>query len=127
MPRGPRSRASLEAVANTGRVPPAGIVLLSDGIDNATSQRSEAVLRDLGARGIPVFTVPIGLPDPDDVSIRNIVMQEVAFSGDRVAGAGGPAIERLRAPHRPARGQPQRAPGLPAHHPLPGRAPVRGH
>ena len=76
--------ASLEAVANSGGVPPAGILLLSDGIDNTTSQRSEAVLRDLGARGIPVFTVPLGLPDPDDVSIRNIVMQEVAFSGDQV-------------------------------------------
>jgi hypothetical protein len=76
--------ASLEAVASSGGVPPAGILLLSDGIDNTTSQRSEAVLRDLGARGIPVFTVPLGLPDPDDVSIRNIVMQEVAFSGDQV-------------------------------------------
>lgn len=76
--------ASLEAVANSGGVPPAGILLLSDGIDGTTSQRSEAVLRDLGARGIPVFTVPLGLPDPDDVSIRNIVMQEVAFSGDQV-------------------------------------------
>jgi hypothetical protein len=76
--------ASLEAVANSGGIPPAGIVLLSDGMDNANSQRSEAVLQDLGARGIPVYTVPFGLPDPDDVSIRNIVMQEVAFSGDRV-------------------------------------------
>ena len=76
--------ASLEAVANSGGIPPAGIVLLSDGIDNATSQRSEAVFQDLGARGIPVYTIPIGLPDPDDVSIRSIVMQEVAFSGDRV-------------------------------------------
>ncbi|MDG2221905.1 MAG: hypothetical protein P8L85_11015 [Rubripirellula sp.] len=76
--------ASLEAVANSGGIAPAGIVLLSDGIDNTTSQRSESVLRDLGARGIPVFTVPIGIPDPDDVAIRNLVMQEVAFSGDRV-------------------------------------------
>ncbi|MCH1509695.1 MAG: hypothetical protein L7T84_10860, partial [Akkermansiaceae bacterium] len=76
--------SSLEAIANSGGIPPAGIVLLSDGIDSATSQRSEAVLRDLGAREIPVYTVPLGLPDPDDVSINNIVMQEVAFSGDRV-------------------------------------------
>ena len=76
--------ASLEAVANSGGIPPAGILLLSDGIDNATSQRAEAVLNDLGARNIPVYTVPIGLPDPDDVSIRNIVMQEVAFPGDQV-------------------------------------------
>ncbi|MDE0854770.1 MAG: hypothetical protein OSA97_10150, partial [Nevskia sp.] len=76
--------ASLEAVASSGGIPPAGIVLLSDGIDNAKSQRYEVVLRDLGARGIPVYTVPIGLADPDDVSIRNIVMQEVAYSGDKV-------------------------------------------
>ena len=76
--------ASLEAVANSGGIPPAGIILLSDGIDNTTSQRSEAVLQDLGARGIPVYTVPLGLPNPDDVAIRNIVMQEVAFSGDSV-------------------------------------------
>lgn len=76
--------ASLERVANSGGIHPAGILLLSDGMDNTTSQRSEAVLKDLGARGIPVYTVPIGLADPDDVSIRTIVMQEVAFSGDQV-------------------------------------------
>ncbi|MCH7226287.1 hypothetical protein [Haloferula sp. A504] len=76
--------ASLESVAKSGATAPAGIVMLTDGIDNASSQRTEAVLRDLGARGIPVFPVPIGLEEPDDVSIRNIVMQEVAFSGDRV-------------------------------------------
>ena len=76
--------AALEAVANSGGISPAGIVLLSDGMDNANSQRSEAVLQVLGARGIAVYTVPFGLPDPDDISIRNIVMQEVAFSGDRV-------------------------------------------
>ena len=76
--------ASLEAVASSGGIPLAGIVLLSDGIDNAKSQRSEVVLQNLGVRGIPVYTVPIGLTDPDDVSIRNIVMQEVAYSGDKV-------------------------------------------
>ncbi len=75
--------ASLESIAKSGGSP-AGIVLLSDGIDSDSSQRAEAVLRDLGARGIPVYTVPVGLVDPDDVSIRNIVMQEVAYSGDRV-------------------------------------------
>lgn len=76
--------ASLEAVAKSGSIPPAGIVLFTDGIDNSSSQRTESVLQDLGARGIPVFPVPIGLTDPDDVSLRNIVMQEVAFSGDSV-------------------------------------------
>ena len=76
--------ASLEAVAKSSATSPAGIILLTDGIDNASSQRTESVLQSLGARGIPVFPVPIGLADPDDVSIRNIVMQEVAFSGDSV-------------------------------------------
>lgn len=75
---------SLEAVANSGGIRPAGILLFSDGMENTASRRSESILRDLGARGIPVFTVPIGLEEPDDVSIRSIVMQEVAFSGDRV-------------------------------------------
>ena len=75
---------ALESVAKSGGVPPAGIVLLSDGIDNAGSLHTKSILRDLGTRGIPVYTIPIGLADPDDISIRNIVMQEVAYSGDRV-------------------------------------------
>lgn len=76
--------ASLETAARSGLTPPAGIVLLTDGIDNSSAQRAESVLRDLGARGIPVFPVPIGLEHPDDVAIRGLVMQEVAFSGDQV-------------------------------------------
>jgi hypothetical protein len=75
---------SLESVAKLGGVPSAGIILLSDGVDNVSSQRFESILKDLGARGIPVYTVPVGLVDPDDVSIRNIVIQEVAYSGDKV-------------------------------------------
>jgi len=75
---------ALESVVNSGGVPPAGIVLLSDGIDNAGSLNTKSILRDFGTRGIPVYTIPIGLAEPDDISIRNIVMQEVAYSGDRV-------------------------------------------
>jgi len=76
--------SSLAAVAKSSATQPAGIVLMTDGIDNSSSRLSESVLQDLGARGIPVFPIPIGLEQPDDVSIRNIVMQEVAFSGDQV-------------------------------------------
>ena len=75
---------SLESVAKSATATPAGILLLTDGIDNSSSQRTESILQDLGARGIPVYPIPVGLEEPDDVSIRNIVMQEVAFSGDRV-------------------------------------------
>jgi len=75
---------SLEAVANSDRdVPLAGIVLISDGLDTS-SRRAEAAVHDLGMRGIPVYTVPVGIAEPDDVSIRNIIIQEVAFSGDKV-------------------------------------------
>ena len=75
---------SLEAVANSDRgVPLAGIVLISDGLDTS-SRGAEAAVHDLGMRGIPVYTVPVGIADPDDVSIRNIIIQEVAFSGDKV-------------------------------------------
>jgi hypothetical protein len=75
---------SLEAVAKTGRgVPLAGILLLSDGLETS-SRRAETVLNNLGIQGVPVYPIPLGLADPDDVSIRNIVMQEVAFTGDKV-------------------------------------------
>lgn len=76
--------AALEAVAGSGRATPiSGILLLSDGMDTS-SGRSGGIPYDLGIRTIPVYPVPLGLADPDDVSVRNIVMQEVAFSGDKV-------------------------------------------
>ncbi|MEM7397253.1 MAG: hypothetical protein AAF492_33455, partial [Verrucomicrobiota bacterium] len=59
------------------------IVLLTDGIDTA-SRRSESAINDLGEYGIPVYPIPMGLADPDDVSIRTVVIQDVAFSGDKV-------------------------------------------
>ena len=75
---------SLEAVASANRGGPlAGIVLLSDGLDTS-SRGGESAIYDLGTRGIPVYSVPIGISDPDDVSIRNIITQEVAFKGDKV-------------------------------------------
>ncbi|MFT5126931.1 MAG: putative membrane protein [Rhodothermales bacterium] len=75
---------SLEAVVNArGGAPLAGIVLISDGIDTS-ARRTEALVNDLGTRGIPVFAIPMGIADPDDVSIRSLIMQDVAFTGDTV-------------------------------------------
>ena len=75
---------ALSAVAGSGRdAPIAGVLLLTDGIDTSGNP-TEDTLYDLGVRNVPVYPVPIGLADPDDVAIRNIVMQEVAFSGDKV-------------------------------------------
>ncbi len=76
--------SALETVARTERgAPLAGIVMLTDGLDTS-SRRVEEAAHDLGVRGIPVYTVPLGIADPDDVSIRNVIMQEVAFTGDKV-------------------------------------------
>jgi len=76
--------SALETVARTERgAPLAGIVVLSDGLDTS-SRRVEEVAHYQGVRGIPVYTVPVGIADPDDVSIRNVIMQEVAFTGDKV-------------------------------------------
>jgi hypothetical protein len=75
---------ALNAVANANRAAPlAGIVLISDGLDHDVQKIDEAV-NELGRKGIPVFSVPVGITDPDDVSIRNIIMQNVAFPGDKV-------------------------------------------
>ena len=75
---------ALESLAKTERgAPLAGVVMLTDGLDTS-SRRTESAVRDLGIRGVPVFTVPIGIADPDDVSIRNVTMQDVAFTGDKV-------------------------------------------
>jgi hypothetical protein len=75
---------ALREVAGSGRdAPIAGVLLLSDGMDTS-SRPTEDVLYDLGVRHVPVYPVPLGLADPDDLAIRNIVMQEVAFSGDKV-------------------------------------------
>lgn len=76
--------SALETVARTERgAPLAGIVMLTDGLDTS-SRRVEEAAHDLGVRGIPVYTVPVGIADPDDISIRNVIMQEVAFTGDKV-------------------------------------------
>lgn len=75
---------ALREVAGSGRdAPIAGVLLLTDGMETSSLQ-TEDVLYDLGVRHVPVYPVPIGLADPDDLAIRNIVMQEVAFSGDKV-------------------------------------------
>ena len=75
---------SLEAVINSrGEIPLSAITLISDGIDTS-SRRTESIVNDLGAKGIPVYTIAVGIPDPDDVSIRSVVMQDVVFTGDTV-------------------------------------------
>lgn len=61
----------------------AGIVVLSDGLETSNRQ-PEAIARDLGLRDIPLYILPTGIAEPDDVSIRNVIVQDVAFVGDTV-------------------------------------------
>ncbi len=75
---------ALKAISNVDRgAPLSGIVLLTDGLDTSLN-RADGTLNDLGRYGVPVFPVPMGITDPDDVSIRNVIVQEVAFAGDKV-------------------------------------------
>jgi uncharacterized membrane protein len=75
---------ALKALSNIDRgAPLSGVVVLTDGLDTSSSRADDA-LNDLGRYGIPVYSVPMGITDPDDVSIRNVIIQEVAFSGDKV-------------------------------------------
>lgn len=75
---------SLKTLVHSDRgTPLAGIVLLTDGLDTSL-RRAEATMSELGDHGVPIYPIPMGIPDPDDVSIRNIIIQEVAFSGDKV-------------------------------------------
>jgi len=63
--------------------PVAGLIILTDGVATGGGSPIE-VARRLGERGISVHPVAIGLPEPDDVSIESVVVQEVAFEGDTV-------------------------------------------
>ncbi|MEX0775959.1 MAG: VWA domain-containing protein [Phycisphaeraceae bacterium] len=62
--------------------PVAGVVVFTDGA--ATDGDAIEVARRMGERGVPIYPVAIGLPEPDDVSIESVIVQEVAFEGDTV-------------------------------------------
>ena len=35
-------------------------------------------------QGIPIYSVPLGLPSPPDLKLKRIIAPEVAFTGDNV-------------------------------------------
>jgi hypothetical protein len=83
--------------------PMAGIIVLTDGAQNH-GRDPIAVARRIGQRDVRVFPVGIGLGEPDDVAVRQVVLQEVVFPGDRVpvqvtlradGFAGRPAVVKL--------------------------------
>ncbi|MBM4032504.1 MAG: VWA domain-containing protein [Planctomycetes bacterium] len=72
-----------EAVARYGGQPIAGVLLLTDGASNEGIEPLE-VARKMKDSGIPVFPVGIGVPDPPDVRLEGLIVQETVFAKDRV-------------------------------------------
>jgi len=72
-----------EAAARYSGQPIAGVVVLTDGASNEGVDPLEAA-RDLGKEGIPVYPVGIGVAQPDDVAVANVIVQETVFSRDTV-------------------------------------------
>ncbi|MBN1674432.1 MAG: hypothetical protein JXR37_25515 [Kiritimatiellae bacterium] len=73
-----------EAVARYSGQPIAGIILLTDGASNEGLEPTEAARR-LGERRIPLFPIGLGLPDPPDIAVRDVVVPETVFCRDSVS------------------------------------------
>ena len=72
-----------EAVERTAARPVAGIVLISDG--RASDDPTRAAWRALRAERVPVFTVPLGSPEPvGDLAIARVEAPPSAFVNDGV-------------------------------------------
>ena len=72
-----------DAVNRYAGRPIAGVVVLSDFSWVEGSDPLEASAR-LKQRGIPIYSVGVGLPDPPDVQLRRIIAPEVVFAEDKV-------------------------------------------
>jgi hypothetical protein len=66
----------------------AGVVLLTDGRSNAGSLTPEAVAARFGRKGVPIFAVAVGDPDPPrDLSVDDFRAPDVCLAGDILQGA----------------------------------------
>lgn len=61
----------------------AGVVLLTDGASNLGIDPVEAA-REMADRGVRLYPVGVGLPDPPDVAVRKTIVQDVVFPEDKV-------------------------------------------
>jgi len=75
--------AIAEAVSRYSGQSIAGVVVLTDGASNEGLEPLE-VARRMGERGVPICSVGLGLPDPPDVRIRGLVVQNTVFYKDKV-------------------------------------------
>ena len=72
-----------EAVGKFAGREVAGVMVLSDFISVKGKDPVESA-RSLSTQGIPIHTLPIGLPSPPDIHVRKIIGPDVVFTGDRV-------------------------------------------
>lgn len=59
------------------------VIVLTDGANNTGADPLDAA-RKLRDRGVRLVTVGVGLPEPDDASLRNLVAPKVVFADDLV-------------------------------------------
>lgn len=71
------------ALARSAGEPVSTVVALTDGANN-TGSEPLAAARKLHDRGVRLVTVGVGLPAPDDASLRNLVVPEMVFANDVV-------------------------------------------
>ncbi|HYE02779.1 MAG TPA: hypothetical protein VD963_06055 [Phycisphaerales bacterium] len=93
-------RALEQALRRAAGRPLAGVVVLSDG--RSSDEPGGAVLRRLAAERVPLFSVPLGSPDPvADVAVVRATGPEAAFVEDLV-----PVEATIRASSPPRRAGP---------------------
>jgi uncharacterized membrane protein len=80
-----------EAIGRKRGQPLAGVLLVTDGANNAgASPREAAVLA--GQEGVPLFVYGLGRSAPPDIAVQGMFAQELAFVDDQV-----PVLVRVRA------------------------------
>jgi hypothetical protein len=72
-----------EVVSRFAGQPIAGVVLLSDGGSNQGIDPIEVAGR-LREREIPLYPVGVGLPDPPDIAVKRVILQDIVFPQDTV-------------------------------------------
>ncbi len=92
-----------QALARAAARPVSGVILLSDG--RSTDEPGRAAMRRLQAEHIPVFTVPLGSPEPiEDLALARADAPQLAFIKDTIPITVD--VDRLgRGDERPARGR----------------------
>ena len=72
-----------EAVRRYAGQPIGGVVVITDGSSNTGIEPLEVASR-LKDRNIPIYSVGIGLADPPDARVQDLIVQDTVFAHDRV-------------------------------------------